>query len=50
MSFNECNFHIDDISLNLHEDDVEENIETEYEQKFSSKGCPIYKIKVTKEI
>ena len=50
MSFNECNFHIDDISLNLHEDDVEENIETEYEQKFSSKGYPIYKIKVTKEI
>lgn len=50
MSFNEYGFHIDDISLNLHEDDIGENISTEYEQKFSSKGYPIYKIKVTKEI
>ncbi len=50
MSFNEFGFKIDDISLNLHEDDIENNIETEYEHKFSSKGFPIYKIRVTKEI
>ena len=50
MSFNEFGFKIDDISLNSHEDDIENNIETEYEHKFSSKGFPIYKIRVTKEI
>lgn len=50
MMFNEFGFRIDDISLNLHEEQIEDNIETEYEQKFSKLGFPIYKIHVTKEI
>lgn len=41
------NYKIIDIRLNLHEDDID-NIETEYERKFSSKGFPIYKIEVSK--
>ena len=40
-------YKIIDIRLNLHEDDIE-NIETEYERKFSNKGFPIYKIEVSK--
>ena len=50
ISFNEFGFKFDDISLNLHQDDIEDNVETEYEKKFSSMGFPIYKIHVTKEI
>lgn len=50
ISFNEFGFKFDEISLNLHQDDIEDNVETEYEKKFSSMGFPIYKIHVTKEI
>lgn len=41
-------YQIKEISLNLHEDAKEENIETEYEVKFSNKGYPIYKMKIEK--
>lgn len=41
-------YKIKDISLNLHDDDIKDNIETAYEIKFSSLGYPIYKIEVTK--
>ena len=34
--------------LDLHNDDIKDNIETEYEKKFSSMGYPIYKIDVSK--
>ena len=47
--FNESNFKIDEISLNLYEDDIKDNIPTEYEIKFSSQGYPIYMIKVSKD-
>ena len=40
-------YKIEEISLNLHEDDYF-NIKTEYENKFSSKGYPIYMAKYTK--
>ncbi len=50
ISFNEFGFQMNDISLDLHQDDIEDNIETEYEKKFSSMGFPIYKIQVTKSI
>ncbi len=50
ISFNELKYHIEEISLNLHEENLEDNIETEYEQKFSLKGFPIYKIRVRKQI
>lgn len=48
ISLTDYNYKIEDISLNLHEDNDIDNIETEYETKFSSMGMNIYKIKVTK--
>ena len=51
MSYVESGYKIKDISLNLHEDlkDREiDNTETEYEKKFSSLGLPIYMIEVYK--
>lgn len=51
MSYVEENYKIEKLSLNLHEDlEAMEinNIETEYEKKFSSQGMPIYMIEVYK--
>lgn len=48
ISFTEYGYKINDISLDLHNDDIKDNIETEYEKKFSSMGFPIYKIDVSK--
>ena len=42
------NYKIEDISLDLHNDDCPDNVETEYEKKFSAKGNPIYKVEVKK--
>lgn len=50
MSFCTEKFQIEDICLNLYEEDLKDNIATEYELKFVSKGFPIYKIRVTKQI
>lgn len=47
-SFSNYGYQINDISLNLHEDNEEDNIMTEYEEKFNSKGFPIYKLDTTK--
>ena len=33
-----------DVSLDLHADDVPDNVMTEYEEKFSAKGHPIYRL------
>ena len=44
-SFTDYGYKIKDISLNLHED-TKDNVETEYEKKFSSLGLPIYMIEV----
>jgi len=46
-SFTDYNYKIEEISLDLHKEDIF-NIETEYEKKFSSKGYLIYMVKVTK--
>lgn len=46
-SFVNHGYNIDDISLDLHNDDIP-NIETEYETKFSSLGQVIYMISVKK--
>ena len=46
-SFTDYGYKIEEISLNLHQDEVP-NIETEYEEKFSKQGYPIYMVKVTK--
>ena len=45
MSFVDYGYKIRDISLDLHSDE-KENVETEYEKKFSSLGMPIYMVEV----
>lgn len=42
--FSNCGFKLKNISLNLHESDFKGNIMTEYEEKFSSKNNPIYRL------
>ncbi|KMJ57801.1 tRNA (guanine-N7)-methyltransferase [Bacillus sp. LL01] len=46
MSFSEYGLLLKYVSLDLHNSDFEENIMTEYEEKFSSKGFPIYRCEV----
>lgn len=46
-SFTDYGYKINLISLDLHKDDYD-NIKTEYEEKFSKQGYPIYMIDVTK--
>lgn len=46
ISFIDHDYKIKNISLNLYEDDLTDNVKTEYEEKFSSMGYPIYKIEV----
>ena len=48
ISFVNYGYKIETISLDLHNDDVKDNVETEYEKKFSSMGFPIYKVTVRK--
>ncbi|MDO4963280.1 MAG: tRNA (guanosine(46)-N7)-methyltransferase TrmB [bacterium] len=48
ISFNNYNYKIEEISLDLYKDNVDDNVKTEYEKKFVSKGFTIYKIKVSK--
>lgn len=47
-SFTDYGYKIEDISLNLYEDDIRNNIPTEYETRFHSRGCLIYKVDVSK--
>lgn len=47
-SLTDYGYKINDISLGLHSDNKLDNIETEYEKKFVSKGMVIYYIEVTK--
>ncbi len=42
--FTNSGFCLKNISLDLHNSEFEGNIETEYEQKFSSQGFPIYRL------
>lgn len=39
-----CGFKISNVSLDLHNSDFEDNIVTEYEEKFASQGLPIYRL------
>lgn len=48
-SFTDYGYNINDISLNLYDDDILDNVPTEYEIKFHNKGMPIYKIEVYKK-
>ena len=47
-SFVNYGYKINDISLDLHQASYPDNIMTEYEEKFVSKGNPIYMIDVSK--
>lgn len=42
--FSACGFKLSNISLDLHNSDFEGNIVTEYENKFASRGFPIYRL------
>ena len=46
-SLSSNDFSIDTVSLDLHESGIKDNIETEYEKKFSSAGLPIYMLEAT---
>ena len=48
ISFVNYDYKIKNISLDLHKDQIE-NVETEYEIKFSSKGFPIYLVEIVKK-
>jgi len=43
-SFSQQGWQIKNVSLDLHASGIEDNIMTEYEVKFSSKGMPIYRL------
>lgn len=49
QSFTDYGYKIKDISLNLYEDHISDNIPTEYEKRFHEQGCIIYKIDVEKQ-
>jgi len=48
LMFSETKYNINNISLNLYQDNVKDNIPTEYEVRFSQKGDIIYMIDVLK--
>ncbi|PKI05414.1 tRNA (guanosine(46)-N7)-methyltransferase TrmB [Staphylococcus xylosus] len=43
-SMSQFGMYFTKINLNLHQEDIETNIETEYERKFSDKGSRIYRM------
>ena len=45
--FAHLNLKMQNISLDLHCDNLEDNIMTEYEEKFASKGHPIFRVEVS---
>ena len=47
-SFTDYGYKIEKISLNLYQDDIENNIPTEYEIKFNKLGYPIYMVDIYK--
>ena len=49
ISFSNYGYIIKEFSLDLHNSEIEENIMTEYEEKFSKKGNPIYYVEVEKD-
>ncbi|NLY79461.1 MAG: tRNA (guanosine(46)-N7)-methyltransferase TrmB [Lysinibacillus sp.] len=44
VSMSQYGMLLKDVSLDLHANEPEDNIRTEYEEKFSSKGQPIYRL------
>lgn len=48
MEFTRYGYKIEEISLDMYNDDLTNNVATEYEEKFHMKGFPIYKIVISK--
>lgn len=46
-SFAQENYKLSNITLDLHNSDFEGNVMTEYEQRFSEMGMPIYRLEAT---
>ena len=46
--FTNYGYKINELCLDLYSEDLKDNVATEYEEKFHSKGMPIYKVDVTK--
>ena len=44
VSMNEYGMSLNFVSLDLHANEPEDNVKTEYEEKFSAKGQPIYRL------
>lgn len=47
VSLNQFGMNFHEVILNLHENEPEDNIRTEYEEKFSARGNLIYRIKAS---
>ncbi len=47
VSFSKYGMQLEEVYLDLHDSDFEGNIMTEYEEKFSAKGHPIYRVHAT---
>ena len=50
MSFSEHGYVLSDITFDLHSQEINNLITTEYEDRFSSKGMPIYAVVATKKM
>lgn len=48
LEFNNYDYKFQEISLDLYNDDIKDNVQTEYEKKFHNLGFPIYKVIVKK--
>ena len=48
VSFSESNYILNEVNLDLHKEEIPEAT-TEYEDKFSNKGCPIYYVQCSKK-
>lgn len=48
IEFTNYGYKINEISLDMYNDDITNNVSTEYEDKFHNKGFPIYRIDVSK--
>lgn len=46
--FTDYGYTIDNLCLDIYNEELEDNIPTEYEMKFSAKGFPIYMIEISK--
>ena len=49
-AFSRCRFELTAVTLDLHENEPEDNIMTEYETRFVSLGQPIYALKAKKRL